>query len=506
MSPTRSARFATLAGFVYALTACVAGRTPASSADAGRATTPSVAPARVAATYDLVLLGGRVMDPESGLDAVRNVGIRDGRIEVVTEESIAGASAIDVHGLVVAPGFIDLHQHGFAPEALAARLRDGVTAVFEMELGTPDVDEWYDALAGKSPIHFGTAVGHVPLRMAVLTGTAWTGAPPTGESATRAATAEEIARIRARVEDGLRRGALGVGLGIAYTPGATPWEVVEMFRAAGAFPGAPVHVHVRETETPQHWMEVAELFLGSIISGAPLHIVHANSSFGRDAPLLFDMIDSARARGMDITTETYPWTAAMTAIDAAPFDDWESWADERFHRFEWPATGERLTRESFGRYRARGGVVVIHGMDEARLRPTLTSRLTMIVSDGVYVEGAAHPRIAGSNARVLGRYVRDEGLLTLMEALRKMTLLPARRLEERAPAMRSKGRLRAGADADITVFDPATVADRATYAEPLLPSAGIRFVLVNGTMVVRDGDLVAGVAPGRAVRAAVQRE
>lgn len=455
-------------------------------------------------SYDVVILGGRVIDPETGLDALGNVGIVNGEVRVIAEGPIEGRTRIDANGLVVAPGFIDLHQHSYTPEALRAKVLDGVTAAFEMELGVGDIDEWYAGVQGNAPIHFGAAIGHPFVRMRVLTGSLSPSELPQGEGATRAATPEEIARIRERVEHGLTRGALGVGLAIEYTPGATPWEVLEMFRAAAVFPGAPVHVHVRGTDPPQHWMETAELFLGALVSGAPLHIVHSNSSFGRDAPRLFEMIEAARARGLDVSTESYPYTASMTAIESAPFNDWETWPDERFQRFVWPPTGERLTRESFGRYRAIGGVVVIHGMTEERLRPTLTSPLTMIVSDGVLEDGSAHPRIAGTYARVLGRYVREERLLSLTEALRKMTLMPAQRLEARAPVMGRKGRLQVGSDADITIFDPETVIDRATYSEPLLPSTGIRYVLVGGELVVNNGELVHGVQPGRPVRGPVE--
>lgn len=453
--------------------------------------------------YDVVIAGGRVIDPESGLDGIRNVGVRDGVVRAVTTEPITGRSRIDAEGLVVAPGFIDLHQHGHDAVALRAKVRDGVTAAFEMEMGVPDVDAWYRGIEGRAPIHFGAAAGHMYHRVSVLTGAAPSWDFPSGEGTTRRATPAEADSIRRRVEQELRRGALGVGMGIEYTPGAAPWEVLEMFRAAGQFPGAPVHVHVRGTEPPHHWMETAELFLGVVVSGAPLHIVHANSSFGSDAPKLFDMIAAARRRGLDVTTEAYPYTASMTSIRAAPFDDWQTWPDERFARFVWPPTGEHLTRESFGRYRAQGGVVVIEGMSEDRLRPALASPVAMIASDGVLVEGSAHPRLSGTYARILGRYVREQGLLTLPEALRKMTLMPAQRLEARAPAMRNKGRLRVGADADITVFDPATVLDAATYREPLLPSRGILHVLVGGVAVVQKGVLDTTAAPGRAIRGPV---
>lgn len=454
-------------------------------------------PTEATPPYDLVILHGRVMDPESGLDGVRHLGIRDGAIAALGTEALTGRDTIDATGLVVAPGFIDLHQHSFDSTALRAKVRDGVTAAFEMELGVVDVAAWSAALDGRTPIHVGAAAGHARIRMQVLVDSITD--IPAGEGATRAATEEEIATMRRRLEEELRAGALGVGLAIEYTPGATPWEVLEMFRAAAAFPGAPVHVHVRGTDEPQFWMETAELFLAAVVTGAPLHIVHANSSFGRDAPKLFAMIDAARARGLDITTETYPYTASMTRIEAAPFDDWAQWPDARFERFVWPSTGERLTRETFGAYRKIGGVVVIEGMSEDRLLPTLQSPLPMIVSDGVAEANGAHPRAAGSYARVLGRYVREQRALTLMDALRKMTLLPAQRLERRAPAMRRKGRVRVGADADLTIFDAGTVMDRATYAEPLLPSDGIPHVLVLGVPVVRDGRLEATRHPGRIV-------
>jgi len=452
--------------------------------------------------YDLVIIDGRVMDPESGLDAVRNVGVIGGTITAITSRPLSGRKIINARGLVVAPGFIDLHQHDLSPEVQRLKVADGVTSAFEMELGVTNIDEWYATIEGKSAINFGAAIGHPTVRTKVLTGSAPLHDTPLGESTTRAATPEQLKQIGEALRRGLEQGALGVGVAIEYTPGARPLEILEVFRAAAAFQGAPVHVHVRNTEPPYHWMETAELILGVVTTGAPLHIVHSNSSFGGDAPMLFEMIQAARSRGLDITTETYPYIAAATEIRSSGFDDWQTWPAERFNRFVWPATGERLTRASFEKYRPKGGLVIIEGMTEAKLRPTLVSPLTMIVSDGGTGENnSAHPRIAGTYARVLGKYVREEKVLTLMEALRKMTLMPAQRLEARATVMRNKGRIRVGADADITVFDPTTVIDRSTFKHPLQPSMGIPYVIVNGISVVNAGVVDTTAVPGRGIRA-----
>ena len=163
-------------------------------------------------------------------------------------------------------------------------------------------------------------------------------------------------------------------------------------------------------------------------------------------------------------------------------------------------TGERLARDSFERFRQEGGEVIIHSRTPEMTRIAIGNPLTMIASDGYIVAGMGHPRTSGTYSRVLGKYVREEEVLTLMEALRKMTIEPAQRLESYVPTMADKGRLRAGADADITVFDAATVIDRATYTDPTIPSNGVAYVMVNGTLVVDGGELVPDARPGRAVR------
>jgi len=166
---------------------------------------------------------------------------------------------------------------------------------------------------------------------------------------------------------------------------------------------------------------------------------------------------------------------------------------------------EHLTKESFLRYRKQGGMVIVPGNTAENVHAAMVSPLTMIASDGYIAKAQGHPRTAGTYALVLGRYVREEKALDLMTALKKMTLMPAQRLEKRAPMFKDKGRIRVGADADITMFDANRVIDKATYEKPLQYSEGIQFVLVNGVPVVKDGKLVDGVFPGRPARAPVSQ-
>jgi dihydroorotase len=196
----------------------------------------------------------------------------------------------------------------------------------------------------------------------------------------------------------------------------------------------------------------------------------------------------------------------MTEIQSATIQDiYKSAPDVRLAELEWPRTGERLNRESFDRYSGIGGPIVVHTNTEQMVDAAINSPLTIIASDAYWQNGTGHPRTTGTYSKVLGRYVRDTHSLSLMEAIRKMTLMPAQRLEARVPAMKQKGRLRVGADADITIFDAATVMDRSTYREPSLPPVGIQHVIVNGVSVVANARAVEGVAPGKAVRGAIER-
>lgn len=455
-----------------------------------------LAACRPAPTYDLVVANGRVMDPESGVDGVRHVAINAGRIEGISESPQKGTRVIDATGLVVAPGFVDLHEHGQQEESYALMVRDGVTSAFELEVGTADVAGWYAARSSGQIVNHGVSVGHIQARMRVL-GDPSAGLLPAGIGGSGAATEAQLAEMESLLQKGLADGAVAVGFGSAYTPGATMAEIERMFRVAAAG-GASVHIHMRNGPAG-----LDSTIAAASSAGAKLHIVHVNSSADTSLPTFLTKIKAARDAGQDVTTEAYPYGAGMTEIQSALFDDWKSWPETRFGLHQLVSTGERLTRKTFEQARAKGGTVIIHGRSEEQTRAAIVSPLTMIASDGFIENGRGHPRTSGSYSKVLGKYVREEKALTLMDALRKMTIEPARRLEARVPAMASKGRISVGADADLTIFDPAKVIDRSTYEDATIPAEGIPYVIVNGQVVVDSGRVTAA-RPGRAIRAPVK--
>jgi dihydroorotase len=238
----------------------------------------------------------------------------------------------------------------------------------------------------------------------------------------------------------------------------------------------------------------------AMTTGASLHIVHINSSSGEEIDLTLEMIQNARQKGFDITTEVYPYTAGSTDLASAIFQPgWQENLGITYRDLQWVETGERLTEETFNQYRKTGGIVIVHQMQPPWIKTAIQSPFTLIASDGMKYSRLAHPRTAGTFSRVLGKYVRDEQVLTLMEALTKMTLMPAKRLESIAPDMLKRGRIQEGCYADITVFDPAIIIDKATFDEGLKFSEGISFVIVNGMVVLENGNLVDKVFPGRAI-------
>jgi N-acyl-D-aspartate/D-glutamate deacylase len=344
-------------------------------------------------------------------------------------------------------------------------------------------------------LNYGVSIGHIPARMKVL-GDPGKDLLPAGIGGSGAASEAQLAAMETILREGLAQGAVAMGFGSAYTPGATIAEIERMFRIAAAG-GAVVHIHMRGGVPGLH-----ETINAAAAARVPLHIVHVNSSAGDDLAQFLAIIQTARDKGQDVTTEAYPYGAGMTEIQSALFDDWATWPEDRYALHQLVSTGERLTRTTFEKARKAGGTVIIHGRSEEQTRAAVASPLAIIASDGFIENGRGHPRTSGTYARVLGRYVREQRATTLMDALRRMTLEPARRLERRVPAMANKGRIRVKADADLTIFDPANVIDRATYENATIPSTGIPYVVVGGQVVVDRGELTSA-RPGRALRAAV---
>lgn len=446
-------------------------------------------------SFDIVLRNGRVMDPESGLDGVRNVGITGKRIAAISRQPLRGKTEIDATNLVIAPGFIDLHSHGQTQENYRFKAMDGVTTALELEVGVGRVNDWYREREGKSLVNFGASIGHIPARMSVMKDSGEF--LPRDRAVNEKATAEQQKAIETLIETGLREGGLGMGLGITYTPTASAEEILNLFYLVAKYK-RPVFVHVRSGDPFAAFQEV---IADSAASGAPLHIVHLNSIALSKTREALRLVEGAKARGLDVTTEAYPYPASMTDISSAVYDGWDKRADSEFGNLLWVATGERLTRASFERYRKQGGMVIHFGNTEEMVTAAIANPIVMVASDGRIADGKGHPRGVGTYARLLGKYCRDEKALSLMEGIRKASLMPAQRLEAMSPQMRNKGRIKVGSDADIIVFDATRVIDKATYEKPAQYSEGFRYVLVDGVLVVREGKLDEQANPGKGIRA-----
>ena len=451
-------------------------------------------------SFELVVNHGRVMDPSSGLDAVRHIGVEEGVITRISKTPLLGGKLIDATDLVVAPGFIDLHAHGQDEVSNRYQAGDGVTTAMELEIGVFPVADWYEARTGSAPINFGATVSHPWVRTAAQ-GLGAEGALST--SANASLSPEQHEKMLTLLRNGLAEGAIGIGMGITYTPGADHTEILSVFRLA-AETSKPVFVHLRNAKfmNDDPIAPLQEVLANAVTTGASLHIVHINSSLDNSAQTGVAMIRDLQAQGFDITTENYPYTSGSTRLESALFDGWTD-----YERLQWVATGETLSAQTFKKYRQQGGWVIIHGRSEEMNDWLIAQPDLIIASDGIpYVDNLSHPRSAGTFAKVLGEYVREKQSLSLMAALAKMTILPAQRLERFVPMLEKKGRLSVGMDADITIFDPQKVRDRATYTKPGQYSAGIIHVLVNGEALVSDGKVLMVSYPGKAVRGNIGKQ
>jgi len=464
-----------------------------------------------ATEHELVLRGGRVIDPETGLDGIRNVAVANGQIVAISEDELPGADIVDVRGLVVAPGFIDLHSHSPTPLGFRYQALDGVTTSLELEAGAYPLSGFGGMLKAGSALNYGASTGHLSIRLKVMQGIAFPHMLEAnqaidfhGPAFTQTATPAQREQIRTLLNAGLDQGGLGIGLALDYVSSAVDSAELRMIFELAGERKAPIFVHIRRgmAGDPAGLYEVIEL---ARATGAPLHICHISHSGMKGTGNFLALIRQAREQGVDITTEVLPYNAGTTTISAAVFQrEWQSIFDISYGDVEWAATGERLTKSSWEKYQREQpqGMVIHHYLKEAWTREAIAEPGVIIVTDGTPAVSESigiPPQGVGSFSRVLGRYSRDAKLIDLQTALAKMSLLPARRLEAVAPAFSRKGRIQVGMDADIVVFDADTIIDNATYAEPFQASTGVRYLLVNGVPVVRQGRFQENTHPGKLV-------
>ena len=489
--------------------------------------------------FDLVVSGGKVVDPETGLEAVRNVGIKGNRIAAVSDKPLKGAKTLKAEGMVVAPGFIDLHAHGQQLPAAWVQAYDGVTTQLELESGLLPVAKAYDIIEKEGrPINYGL-------------GSAWTFAramvmqPDTGKPdgtllwfqkafsqsgwQNSVPNEQQLEEIMDLVEGGLKEGALGISINAGYAPGMGRKEYYELAKLAARYKVATyTHDRYMSVLEPQSSFEALGEQIGlAAITGAHMHVCHINSVAGRDLEAATKLVKEAQDRGIPVTVESYPYGALSTAIGAEFFrgSEWLS----RFGGTDYSAVEEKGVPLTEGKIQelqksSPGDVVVFHFLQEDTNPDDMKilDRAVLypggaIASDGmpwfdpkgnIYVgdvwplpeDAFAHPRSSGCFSRFYAKWVRERKAISLLEAVRKTSLIPAQILEEAVPQMKKKGRLQVGCDADVVVFDLETIEDKGTFVKPAQLASGKRHVIVNGVPVIEEGKRIGDARPGRAVR------
>lgn len=445
--------------------------------------------------FDLVIAKGRVIDPESGFDGVVDIGIDGGVITAIGPPPFNARAIIDAENKVVAPGFIDILSYEPNPFGVWFKVGDGVTTNLAMHGVNNYANAFFDDFEGNTPIHFGGAFHQHFLRGEDL-----------GLKPEEAPSAEQLASFAELARVNLANGFAGVAFSPEYSPGTSQAELDGLATVLAEL-GHTAFFHVRfsDPDPPGSSIEAVEEVLNlARRTGVSTHIEHIASTGGTfvmDDTLA--LLDSARAEGIDVTADVYPYTFWGTTLASYRFaGDWQSRYRISYEDLQVAGTDERLTEASFTAAQAENKLVAAIGsIPEQDVQSALAAPFVFIGSDAILTEELNnHPRASGTFCRVLARYVRETGLLDLPTALAKMTIQPAKRIESMIPAMRRKGRMQRGADADIVIFDPDTVTDRATVAIPNALSAGISHVLVDGVQVMADGEMNRSALPGRALR------
>ncbi|MGI9284733.1 MAG: amidohydrolase family protein [Pseudomonadales bacterium] len=467
--------------------------------------------------YDLVIRDGRVIDPETKFDAERFVGVNGGVIAKISETPIQGKQTIDAKGLVVAPGFIDVHSHTPTLLGQHMNLLDGITTQLDLEAGAFPVSFYGEHYRGGAQLNYGSSVGHFAIRIKVIDGLDqpyfFVGRKPAsmkGEAWVKPATADQIEAMRKLVHRGLDEGGLGIGVLLDYmTTAVSDAELRMLFEVAGERQ-VPIYVHVRRGY-PGDPAGLVEAIKHAKATKAPLFVCHITHNAMGGIHKWLAKIDKANAEGANITTETLSYAAGGTSISADVFQrrDWQKIFDITYKDVQWVATGEWMTKQSWEKYSREQptGSVNHHYVKEQWIEAAMQWPGMMISSDALPaldIDILSNPNVAGTFSRVLGHYVRDTQLLTMSKAIAKTSLLQARWMEQASPAFKKKGRLQEGADADIVIFDPKTIAANATYGDPYKKPTGMLHVIVGGRQVVKDSERIEGRYPGRKILGATK--
>jgi cytosine/adenosine deaminase-related metal-dependent hydrolase len=483
--------------------------------------------------HDLVVRGGRVVDPLSGLDAVTDVALTAGRVTAVGT-GLSGTTTLDAAGCVVAPGFIDLHNHAQDLPGHRMAALDGVTTALDLESGVAPIDTAYARAAAEGrPLNYGYSAPWAAARMQILGNVARDGTIGTmlahigDPSWQRAASAAEVDRILDLLGSDLAAGALGIGVIVGYAQATDPREYLAVAGLAAAS-GVPTYTHARDLidTSPDVAIDGAEeLVRAAAETGAHMHYCHVNSTSFRHVDRVLGLVDRVRTEGSVVTTEAYPYGAGMTGIGA------EFLAPERLHArgmtprsLVYAPTGETVADEARLRQLRTedpGGLVIVHMLDESRpadvelLLRSLTFTDACIASDAMPLTwqgppdpeawplppaAFTHPRAAGTFGKAFRLLVTEQAVIDVPEFVRRASCNPAAVVAAATKGAVRKGTLEVGADADVVVFDPMGYRDQATYQASTRPSSGVRHLLVRGTPVVQDSELVLDARPGRPVR------
>lgn len=494
-------------------------------------------PAAKGAEYELVIANGRVIDPETELDAVRHLGINGKSIAAVSAEPLDGEQVIDAGGLIVAPGFIDFHAHGQNIPADRMQAFDGVTTALELESGILPVARWYENQEESGRVlNYGVSAAWTYARVSAHENIVpepnlhwFQDAYALTHWVNDVSTDEQQQQILEMLEQGIREGSVGIGLNSGYAPGYGYKEVLAVHQLAAEH-GVPTFTHIRnlsKVDPNSSIQAYGELISFATAAGSHVHVCHLNSTSLTDIALAARIIRDAQERGARMTVEAYPYGAGSGAVNAAMFQPANM---ERMNAKpqDIEYLGQPLTEESLleMQMNSPGEIIVWHYyrlprdqelLDTAVLFPggIIASDAMPWVrkSDGTIVDGDvwplpeeafAHPRTAATFVKFLIDYVRDRQAESLIDAIARCSYRPATILEESVPQMKTKGRIQPGMDADLVVFDLDELTIPATYTEPNQHTLGVRYLLVNGTPVIHDGELDTTAFPGKAIRRPVE--